>query len=80
MTKITPTNLEVYVSRFYARHEKYPTFRQVAKRFRCTYDEIEGAIYDYVGKSYMGMAVGCQVGTAIYVCPTRGLYEVECYS
>lgn len=45
-----------------ARRGKETTFRDAAKRFRCTYDHLEAAIEDYDGTGYLGAAVAIQVG------------------
>jgi hypothetical protein len=58
----------------------YPTFRATAKRFRCTHQDIEDAIYDYQGTGYMDAVVGYRTGgggtTAISV---KGDQLVEAY-
>lgn len=86
---MTPEELFGYADRFARRSEeaekgtKYPTFRQVAKRFKVTYDEIETVIDDYQGDGYLGMAVGMQVGGmggGTYRFESRGQYLVEAYT
>lgn len=77
-----------YAENFAAKAEKagrgtqWPTFRQAAKRMKCTYDELEQLVSDYDGDGYMGVAVGCQVGGmggGTYRYESRGQYAVEAY-
>jgi len=77
-----------YVQNFARKNEEagrgtqYPTFRQAAKRMKCTYDELQQLIDDYQGEGYMGAATGFQVGGmggGHYHIETRGSYLVEAY-
>ena len=62
-TRIDPQKLFSYSDRFAARHETkgegtvYPTVRQAAKRFRCSYDDIQDAVDSFDGEGYLGIAV-----------------------
>ena len=53
-----------YADRFARRNENAgrgticPTVRHAAKRFRCTYDEIEDACNEGVEDGYLGLATG----------------------
>jgi hypothetical protein len=61
---------------------QWPTYRQAAKRMRCTYDELEQLIDDYDGCGYMGTGVGFQVGGTgggVYYIKHRGDYVIEAY-
>lgn len=58
----------------------YPTFRQAAKRFRTTLDEIERAIEDYRGEGYLGAAVALGIpGVGVAEITPRGEYQIETY-
>jgi hypothetical protein len=82
---ITPESLFKYVEGYTRRalktdkREVFPTFREVAKRFRCKYDDIEATVEDYCGDGYMGVAIGIQVNGAIGLYESRGQYYVEAY-
>jgi len=57
-----------------------PTLRQVAKRFRVTYDDIETACSDYLGEGYLGIAVAVGISGHGYANLTpRGSQQVEAY-
>ena len=83
---MTPKQLFDYADRFARRHEDAgkgtvcPTLRQVSKRFRCTYDEIEDACEEGVEDCYLGIATA--FGIAGYghadITP-RGAQLVEAY-
>ena len=83
---MTPEELYGYASRFELRAIKagrgseWPTFRQVAKRFGVTYDDIEEAASGDVGGRYLGIAVAVgisEVGYREFDC--RGDWLVEAY-
>ena len=83
---MTPDQLFTYADRFARRHEAdgrgtiYPTMRQVAKRFRVAYDEIEDACQIYQGEGYLGLvvAIGIQGHGYADITP-RGEQQVEAY-
>ena len=77
---ITGDALYRYATKFFKRNDKFPTFKQVARRFRCRYDDIEEACDDYHGIGYLGVAIGIQVNGAIGQFESRGQYEVEAYT
>lgn len=66
--RLSSDRLYAYVLRFTQRasaaggHYLYPTFRQVAKRFNVTLDDVEQACYDWQGQGYMQPAVGFRTG------------------
>jgi hypothetical protein len=83
-----PEELFKYADRFATRAEakglgtQYPTFRQIAKRFRVNYDQIEDAVSDGQGNeecgSYFGVAIGVQIrGVGYAEHNSRGEYFVE---
>ena len=83
-----PAELFRYADRFASRHEAkgkgtvFPTFRQIAKRFRVRYDEIEDAVADGQCSdecgSYFGVSIGVQIqGVGYAEHGTRGEYQVE---
>lgn len=60
--------------------ELYPSFRQVAKRFNCTYDQIEEACDAWDNSNgYMQPAVGGATGGGYFAYEHRGDYLVEAY-
>lgn len=84
---ITPEALFKYSTRFCKRSEKkglgsiYPTFKQAAARFKCTYDDIEQACSDWdADKGYMQPAVGLQCPNGFAGYNHRGEYLVEAYT
>lgn len=90
MNSMTPANLYAYAYKVAKRSEargegtQYPTFRQVAKRFKVKYDDIEDAVSDGQGRNDCGEYFGVGIGVAISGCgyrqhDTRGEYEVEAY-
>lgn len=83
---ITPEKLFAYAIAYNAealkdgRSTVYPTFRDVAKHFRVTHDQIEQACEDWdSSRGYMGMAVGVRSGAGIAAFKSRGEYQVEAY-
>ncbi|MBP4081703.1 hypothetical protein [Aeromonas sp. MrichA-1] len=78
---LTPEALFAYACGFAIRHEaSYPTFRQAAKRFNCTYDEIENACADWDGANgYMAPSVGGATAGGFFEHEHRGDYLVEAY-
>lgn len=56
-----------------------PTFRQVARRFKVTYDQIEQACEDWQGDAYMAPAIGIRSGSGFATFATRGEHLVEAY-
>ena len=88
MSELTAQQLFNYANKFARRSEskgngtQYPTFRQVAKRFKVSYDQIEDAIADGQGRSgcgdYFGAGIGIQIpGVGYLVYSARGEYIVE---
>lgn len=84
---MTPTSrqLYAYASRFASASEKagegtkWPTFRQAARRFRCTLDEIEEAVASYEGDGYMGAGVAMATSAGYYPLRRRGQWVIEAY-
>ena len=83
---MTPSELFRYADNFARRHEAAghgtvnPTLRQVASRFRVTYDEIECTCEDYCGEGYLGIAVAVGITGSGYADLTpRGIQCVEAY-
>lgn len=83
---LTPEKLFAYVLNYTRRAEQensnqlYPTFRQVAKRFNVTYDQIEDACADWDNsKGYMGAVVGGQCNGGHFGYDHRGEQLVEAY-
>ena len=85
---MTSQELFKYADSFARRSEvagygtKYPTFRQVANRFKVTYDQIEDAVADGQCRDGCGQYFGVSIGIAISGVgyaehDTRGEYEVE---
>lgn len=63
------------------RSNVYPSFREVAKRFKVTHDQIEQACEDWdSSQGYMGTVVGIRAGSGIAAIKHRGEYLVEAYS
>lgn len=58
---------------------QYPTFRQVARRFRVNFSQIEEACEDYQGKGYMKPAVGFRNYSGHGSFETQGDWLVEAY-
>lgn len=77
--------LFVYATNFAKRSEstgrgtQYPTFKQAARRMKCTYDELQDLIDDYQGEGYMGAVVGFRTGGGVATIKSRGDYQVEAY-
>lgn len=62
------------------RGSVYPTFREVAKRFKATHDEIEQTCEDWdQSHGYMQPAVGVRSGAGVATFQHRGDYSVEAY-
>lgn len=65
---MTPEELFAYADKFARRKEragfgtKYPTVRQVKRRFGVDYEAIEDACAMYHGAGYLGLGVGFQAG------------------
>jgi DNA-binding transcriptional MocR family regulator len=82
---MTPDELFTYAVKFCQEAEaagqgtKYPTFRQVARRFKVNYDQIEQACEDWQGDAYMTPAVGFRSGSGYATFATRGEHLVEAY-
>lgn len=82
---MTPDELFAYAVKFCHDSEvaeqgtKYPTFRQVASRFKVTYDKIEQACDEWQGDGYMAPAVGFRSGNGVASFATRGEHQVEAY-
>lgn len=82
---MTPDELFTFAFKFCKDAEdadqgtKYPTFRQVAGRFKVTYDQIEQACEDWQGDAYMAPAVGIRSGSGYATFATRGEHLVEAY-
>lgn len=82
---MTPDELFTYAVKFCQDAEsagqgaKYPTFRQVASKFKVTYDQIEQACEDWQGDAYMTPAVGFRSGGGCAFFATRGEYQIEAY-
>ena len=80
-----PEELFTYAVKFCQKAEaagqgtKYPTFRQVARRFKVNYDQIEQACEDWQGDAYMAPAVGFRSGSGYATFATRGEHLVEAY-
>ena len=82
---MTPDQLFTYAVKFCKDAEasdmgsQYPTFRQVSRRFKVSYDEIEQACEDWQGQGYMTPAVGFRLGNGFASFKTRGEHLVEAY-
>lgn len=88
---MTGEQLFKYADRFALRSEargegtQWPTFRQIAKRFKVRHYEIEDAVEssqgsDWIRGGYFGVAVGVQIqGVGYAEHDTRGEYQVEAY-
>jgi DNA-binding transcriptional MocR family regulator len=82
---MSPDNLFNYAVKFCKDAEaaglgsKYPTFRQVARRFKVTHDQIEQACEDWQGEGYMRPAVGFRSNSGYATFKTRGEHLVEAY-
>lgn len=79
---LTPETLFAYASGFAVKKTsgQYPTFRQVAKRFNCTYDQIEDVCSDWdAANGYMAPAVGGATAGGYFAYEHRGDYLVEAY-
>lgn len=81
-----PEELFKYADRFARRHENAgrgtvcPTMRQAAKRFRCTYDDIEDACNDGFEHGYLGIATGFGISGYGHADITpRGNWLIEAY-
>lgn len=84
---ITPQALFKYATEYAAKAEaegrgsSYPTFREVAKRFKVNHDEIEQACADWdQSNGYMQPAVGVRSGAGVAAYEHRGDYLVEAYA
>ena len=84
---IMPKALFAYATDFAAKAQRegknriYPTFREVAKRFNATHDDIEAACNDWdQSDGYMQPAVGVRSGAGVAAYKLRGDYLVEAYS
>ena len=71
---VSPSELFSYASEYAttpaakAIGAQYPTFRDVAKRFKVTYDQIEQTCEDWDHRQgYMQPAIGGQCGSGIFV-------------
>lgn len=83
---ITPKQLFDYATEYAANAEKagrgtvYPTFREVARRFRVNHDEIAQACEDWdQSHGYMQPAVGMRSGAGVAAFEHRGDCLVEAY-
>ena len=82
---MTPDELFNYAVNFCQAAEEggrgsmYPTFRQVASKFKVTYDQIEQACDDWQADAYMAPAVGMRSGTGVFSFSSRGEHLVEAY-
>lgn len=82
---MTPDELFKFAVKFRQEAEasdqgsQHPTFRQVARRFRVTHDQIEQACEDWQGDGYMCPAVGFRSGSGYATFSTRGEHLVEAY-
>lgn len=69
-----------YASRFFECFGRWPTLRETAFQFRCTYDELEGVVSRYNGDGYLGVAVADAVqGVGYAPFRPRGNQEIEAY-
>ena len=83
---VSPSELFSYASEYAttpaakAIGAQYPTFRDVAKRFKVTYDQIEQTCEDWDHRQgYMQPAIGGQCGSGIFTYSSRGEHLVEAY-
>lgn len=80
---MTPDELFTYAVQFCQKAEadgqgtKHPTFRQVSRRFKVNYDQIEQACEDWQGDGYLTPAVGIRSGNGYATFATRGEHLVE---
>lgn len=58
---------------------QYPTFKQVAKRFKVSYDHIEALCESYDGGGYMGAIVGFGSNGGYAAIEKKDDYQVEAY-
>lgn len=85
MTSLTPQALFDFADQFARRKEStgkgtnYPTFRQAAKRFGVTLDEVEQACLDWQGDGYMQPAVGMGGQHGCFKFENKGDWLVEAY-
>ena len=84
---ITPKALFEYATAYSSKAESegrgtaYPTFREVAKRFKITHADIEQACQDWdQAHGYMQPAVGLRSGGGVAAFVLRGDYLVEAYT
>lgn len=84
---MTPDQLFQYATEYARQAEaddkgtKYPTFREVARRFRVNHDAIEQACDDWdQSQGYMKPAVGVRAGNSVGSFATKGQWLVEAYS
>lgn len=84
---ITSKALFEYATEYAAKAENegkgraYPTFREVAKRFKVTHDDIEQACQDWdQSNGYMQPAVGVRSGAGVAAFEHRGDCLVEAYN
>lgn len=83
---ITPQALFDYATAYASKAESegkgtaYPTFREVAKRFKASHEEIEQACQDWdQSTGYMQPAVGVRSGAGVAAFELRGDCLVEAY-
>lgn len=81
MTTVDPNALFRYADRFARRAEakgrgtQYPMLRQAARRFYCTYDDLEAACSAYDGAGYLGIAVAMRTNSGYWEIEPRQLIE-----
>lgn len=86
-TEVDSKALFTYACNFARKSEEdgkgtvYPKFRQAAKRFKATLDDIERACSDWDGSlGYMQPAVAVRCGNGVGDIKNRGDWVIEAYT
>ena len=77
--KLTPEALFTYACAQYDANYKYPTVRQVARKYRITQQAVLDLCEDWHGEGYMKPAVGIRIGSGAAEFDTIGDYLIEAY-
>lgn len=74
-----PEKVFKWADKYISKKKQLPTLRAACKRFKCSLDDIESAVYDYDGERYFGIAVahGTYSGVADIESRSNFLLEVE---
>lgn len=77
--KLTPEILFTFACAEYDAKYRYPTVRQVARKYRVTQQAVIDLCEDWHGEGYMKPAVGVRCGSGIGTFDNIGDFLIEAY-